>query len=73
LSTIVFGIRAAVPNKAAGIIIVLILLVLQMSVSGGLFATSLQFPFFRFMNRFFPYTYSVHALREMTYDPNWLN
>jgi hypothetical protein len=25
------------------------------------------------MNRFFPYTYSVHALREMTYDPNWLN
>lgn len=72
LSSIVFAIRAAVPNKAAGIIIVLILLVLQMSVSGGLFSTTLQFPFFKFMNYIFPYTYSVHALREMTFDPNWL-
>jgi len=73
LSTIVFAIRVCVPNKAAGIIIILMLLVLQMSSSGGLFTPELQFLFFRIVNKILPFTYSVDALREMTYAINWLH
>lgn len=56
-----------------GKLIVMIVLLLQITASGGIFAVELMPPFFAHINPYLPLTYSVGALREIIAGIIWSN
>ena len=55
----------------AGKLIVMVILLLQITASGGIFAVELMPPFFAHVNPYLPLTYSVGALREIIAGIIW--
>jgi len=70
-TTIVYTLVAIFGNIGKGIAI--ILLVLQISGSGGNFPIEVSPPFFQWINPFLPFTYAVNLLREGVGGVIWLN
>ena len=67
---IVLAIRFLIPNKPFAIILIVILLVIQIVSSDGLFPTETEGKFLTFLNDFMPMGYSVKLFRETMYDTN---
>ncbi|MCK5867575.1 MAG: YhgE/Pip family protein, partial [Mycoplasmataceae bacterium] len=67
---IVLSIRFLIPNKPVGIFLTIILLVIQIVTSDGLFPTETQGQIYTFLNNVFPMGYSIKILRETMYDTN---
>ncbi|MCK5946082.1 MAG: YhgE/Pip family protein, partial [Mycoplasmataceae bacterium] len=72
-AAIVQAIRFTIPNRVFGIFMVIILLVLQIAASGGLFPYETQAGFYRGLHHILPMTYAINISREALFDTNWNN
>lgn len=55
-----------------GELIVVIMLVIQLISSSGTFPVEMQNIIFRIINPIVPFSYTIHSLREILWNPNWI-
>ena len=65
---VVLSIRFLIPNKPVGIFLTIILLVVQIVTSDGLFPVETQGKIFTFLNNVFPMGHGIKILRETMFD-----
>ena len=70
-SAVIQAIRFIIPNRNLGIFFIIILLVLQMASSGGLFPIETQSSFYRVISNILPMGHTVTLFRELLYNTNW--
>ena len=68
---LIYSIISAVGNVGKGIAV--ILLVLQISATGGIYAIEIMHPFFRTLYPYLPMTYAIRVMREAQLGTVWAN
>ena len=71
--SIIQAIRFTIHNRAIGILLSIMLLVLQMASGGGLFPIETQSEFYNVVNKIVPMGRTVTILRELSFDTDWSN